>query len=64
MRAATKQGLGTCWIGAFYEKEVKKIIRAPENIRIVALTPLGYSNEQGRVRSRKQVGQIISYNKY
>lgn len=64
MLAATEQGLGTCWIGAFYEKAVKEIIKAPENVRVVALTPLGYPNERGRERSRKPVEEIISYNKY
>jgi nitroreductase len=62
--AATEQGLGTCWIGAFYEEEVKKIIKAPKNVRVVALTPLGYPNEQGRQRTRKSVEEIVSYNKY
>lgn len=62
--AATEQGLGTCWIGAFYEEEVKKIIKAPKNVRVVALTPLGYPNEQGRQRTRKSIEEIVSYNKY
>jgi nitroreductase len=40
--AATDIGLGTCWIGGFNEKKVKKILEIPENIKVVALTPLGY----------------------
>jgi len=62
--AATEQGLGTCWIGAFNEKAVKEVIGVPENIRVVAATPLGYPDEQGRERGRKPIGDIVSYNKY
>jgi nitroreductase len=39
---ATDQGIGTCWIGGFDEAKVKKTLQIPENIKVVALTPLGY----------------------
>ena len=42
---ATEQGLGTCWLGAFDEGEVKKILGVPEGVRVVAMTPLGYPAE-------------------
>jgi nitroreductase len=64
MLAATEQGLGTCWIGAFKEKLVKDILKVPEEIRVVALTPLGYPDEEGRDRSRKDLDQITCYNEY
>jgi nitroreductase len=62
--AATEQGLGTCWIGAFKEKLVKDILKVPEDIRVVALTPVGYPNEEGRDRSRKEIDEITCYNEY
>jgi len=40
--AATDLGLGTCWIGAFDEAKTKKMLDVPENVKIVALTPIGY----------------------
>jgi nitroreductase len=40
--AATDQGLGSCWIGGFDETKVKKALEIPENIKVVAMTPLGY----------------------
>jgi len=39
---AVEEGLGTCWIGAFYEEEVKEILGIPKNIRVVELLTLGY----------------------
>ena len=49
--AATDMGLGTCWIGAFDEVKVKKALEIPENIKVVALTPVGYPAGEG-VRSK------------
>ena len=39
---ATEEGLGTCWIGAFYEEQVKDILDIPKGIRVVQLLTLGY----------------------
>jgi len=43
--AAADRGLGTCWIGAFDEAIAKEALGVPENIRVVASTPLGYPDE-------------------
>jgi len=39
---AVELGLGTCWIGAFKEDEVKEILDIPEQVRVVTLLTLGY----------------------
>ncbi|MFH1110755.1 MAG: nitroreductase family protein [Planctomycetota bacterium] len=40
--AAVADGLGTCWIGAFDESEVKKLLCVPRQAKVVALMPVGY----------------------
>lgn len=40
--AAVADGLGTCWIGAFDEEKVKRLLEIPPDVKAVALTPLGY----------------------
>ena len=40
--AAVAEGLGTCWIGAFDEKQVKRLLEIPRQVKPVAMTPLGY----------------------
>ncbi len=59
--AATHEGLGTCWIGAFDENKVRKILKVPEPYRIVALTPLGYPAQEGRDRGRKSLEEVVVF---
>jgi nitroreductase len=40
--AAVAEGLGTCWVGAFDEQRVKRLLAVPETAKVVALIPLGY----------------------
>ena len=40
--AAVAEGLGTCWIGAFDEQQVRRLLEVPPNAKVVAMTPLGY----------------------
>jgi nitroreductase len=58
---AAEEDLGTCWIGSFEEEEVKSILNVPENVRVLALTPLGYPDETAPYRGRKRIDEIVSY---
>lgn len=40
--AAVAEGLGTCWIAAFSEEKVKRLLEVPQPVKVVAMTPLGY----------------------
>ncbi len=62
MLAATAEGLGTCWIGAFSEMQVKEILEIPDPYRVVGLTPLGYPAREGTDRGRRPLEEIVSYN--
>lgn len=42
MLAAHELGLGTVWVGAFNEFDVFEILGLPENLRPVAIIPVGY----------------------
>ena len=57
--AAVEEGLGTCWIGAFYENKVKEILNIPANIRVVALLPLGYPSNIPNPTPRKSLDEIV-----
>ncbi|MGQ9730092.1 MAG: nitroreductase family protein [Candidatus Zipacnadales bacterium] len=57
--AAVSVGLGTCWIGAFEEDQVRKVLGIPASWRVVCLTPLGRPAEQPEPRPRKPLTEII-----
>jgi len=61
MLQAQEEGLGTCWIGAFEEKDVKKLLDIPSEVKVLALTPLGYPDEVPKDRGRKPLSEIVSY---
>ena len=56
--AATALGYGTCWIGAFKEGEVKKIVNAPEYLTAIALLPIGVPDEDLPAKPRKPLSEI------
>jgi nitroreductase len=62
--AATAEGLGTCWIGAFAPAAVKKILELPNGIEPVAMTPLGYPGDAPGAKNRKSLPEIIHLNKW
>lgn len=59
--AAVELGLGTCWIGSFYEDQVKEILGIPGGIRIVELLTLGYPRGLQKARSRKALNEIVMF---
>ena len=62
--SAVEEGLGTCWIGAFDEKKVKEILNVPDNVRVVALLPLGYPSAIPLPTSRKSLDEIVMREKW
>jgi nitroreductase len=61
---AVEEGLGTCWICAFSEAEVKALLGIPEAVRVVALLTLGYPGESPAARPRKAVQDILCRERY
>ncbi len=60
-----EEGLGTCWIAAFKESEIKKILGIPAHVRVMAMTPLGYAAEKkGSVTRRKSLEELVRYERW
>ena len=64
MLAAANEGLGTCWIGSYKEPDVKRLLKIPDGVKVIALTPLGYPAQEPVARPRKPLDEIISYDKF
>lgn len=62
--AATALGYGSCWVGAFNETDVKKVVSIPERMKIVALVSVGVAAENPTPPSRKPLSEIVFHEKY
>jgi nitroreductase len=62
--AAHSLGLGTVYIGAFDAKKIATILGVPEGFCVVAMTPLGYPDEEPPARPRKELSEIVFHDKF
>jgi nitroreductase len=65
--AARAEGLGTCWIGSFDNEGIKKFLEIPDDVNVVALTPIGYPKDPSvfkETKNRKRLEEIICYEKW
>lgn len=57
--AATAEGLGTCWVGAFDEERVRAVLGIPRHLRPVIMIPVGYPQQEEVQRtSRREIAEI------
>jgi nitroreductase len=61
---AYELGIGSCWLGAFKESEVKSMLNIPDDLRVVAMIPFGYPADTAPAISRKRLEEMVSYEKY
>ncbi len=62
--AATEAGLGTCWVAALDELEVKKLLSVPEDMRVLVVVPIGYTDSWPEPRPRKSHEEIFCQDRY
>jgi len=62
--AAHAIGLGTVHVGLFDAKEAARVLDVPEGIAVVEMTPLGYPDETPAATLRKDLDDIVFYDKY
>ena len=62
---AAEEGLGTCFMGWFNEKGVKKLLNIPVSIRVELIIAMGYpASDIIRGKTRKKLNEIMEYNHY
>jgi nitroreductase len=63
---ATEEGLGTCMLGWYDEKKVKKILNVPKEKTVALLITMGYTPEgyKHRKKIRKPMEEIVRWNSY
>ena len=60
LHAAHMLGYGSCWIGAFNEEEVSRILNVPPDMRPVAMIPVGkIDGKIPDMRPRKNIAEVV-----
>lgn len=65
--AARNEGLGTCWIGAYQDQPIKKLLAIPADHDLIMLLPIGYpvSEDQfATTTERLPIEQITSWERF
>lgn len=58
---AVSLGLGTCWCGDFNEDELAKILCVNNDMRPVAIIPVGYHDVEPVMPKRRPVDEIVTF---
>lgn len=61
--AATALGLGSVWIGAFDEEEMRRAIGVPQGLRPVAIIPIGYPARKPGRTPRRSLEDLVHWEK-
>ncbi|HUS69620.1 MAG TPA: nitroreductase family protein [Anaerolineae bacterium] len=62
--AATNEGLGTCWIGALDAQAAKEVLGLPQGVEPIAFTPLGYPADEPKPKKRKELSELVRYERW
>ena len=61
---AAELGLGSCWVGAIKNDEVRELLKVPNNWAIVALLVVGVPAQDPPARARKSLDELFVNNKF
>jgi nitroreductase len=60
-------GLGSCWVAGDkkpYVEEIRKLLSVPDNFRLVSLIALGYPAEDKPKRAKRELKELIHWEKF
>ncbi len=61
---AQDMGLGTCWIAWFMQDDIRPHLDIPKDKYVMGIVTLGYANEAPGPRPRKELEDLIRYEKW
>lgn len=62
--AAWALEVGSCWIGAFSEDKVRRLLEIPDKYDVVAIIPFGYPSKIPGPKRKKSIDKITSFNRF
>src|ERR671918_1996354 len=62
--SAVNEGIGACFVGAFEDTKVSKILELPKDVRPIGIICIGYPAEKPERLKRIDVKALVHYEKY
>ncbi len=62
--AAHNEGLGACFVGAYRDDEVSRILGLPEHARPVGIIPIGWPAESVTATERMAPAEVVHYERF
>ena len=62
--AAQSLGLATVHVGRFDAKKAASTLQVPDGFCVVEMTPLGYPDQERNPRPRKELSEIVFYERF
>ncbi len=62
--AAHARGLGSCWVGAFHDDGVSRLLSLPSGVRPIAILPLGRPAERPSPPPRRSLEEVVHFDRY
>jgi nitroreductase len=62
--AAHAMGLASCWVGAFQDEQVSRVLKLPPHVRPVAILPIGYPAEKPAKPRRRRIEDVAFSDAY
>jgi len=60
----TDSKLATCWVGAFSEKTVKRILQIPNHLKVEGIFPIGYEMGTVKQRTKPSIDSMIYFDSW
>ena len=57
-------GLGSCWVGAFDESEIRRLCNLPENVYVHAIFTIGYDAEHPEMPPKHRIEHVMFFEKW
>jgi nitroreductase len=57
--AAYALGLATCWVGTFQEEKTRRVLNLPDDLRPVAIIPVGHPAEKPAPTPRRPLNEVV-----
>lgn len=58
------EGIAACFVGAFNDNEVSKILKLPKHVKPIGIIPVGYADEPPEKFARMSLEEIVHYERY